>query len=589
MSATQSVGQRHVKHWLPSLVARIITKGVPFAELPLRSKVGWSQTPMFLAVAITCLLAALISPTEVFTDPFFLAGVALTVLNTVLAWTLPWKAMGREQAYLSIPASGIVAAILMAVGSYSFVNGVSLLSAFPIFWFAWSGFVPRLTLLLSFTAPLAAAWLQLLHYGVPLTFSVMAKPLLIPLVILAMATTTVIAAHNATLMEQKLRATLAASRHQAHLLNAVLNAANVGVVVVDRDGHDVFMNDVQRFQHRHATPEDNPDPNESELLVRAVGPDYEPVAELLAASDRPVVRAIRQEEFTDELFTLGPLEKPMYLSTSARSFFDEEGEYDGAVTMFKNITPLIEASRTRDRFLANVSHELRTPLTSILGYVELLEDDSELTAAQHQSVGVISRNAERMLQMVNDLLVAAAGDHQVNIVAMDLGEVIHAQVRSLRPRADAAGISLVLGSLCHEPVLGDPLRLGQVVDNLVSNAIKYTGAGGTVTVGMGCDRTQITFSVSDTGQGMSQVDVDGLFTRFFRTDEARRSGLPGVGLGLAISQELVTAHGGEIKAESELGRGTTMTVIMPRKNAGHTANPPVQSLGLPSVRTGEPR
>lgn len=589
MSASQTGEQRHVKHWLPSLVARITTKGVPFADLSLRRKVGWSQTPMFLAVAIACVLAALISPTEVFTDPFFLAGVSLTVLNTVLAWTLPWKAMGPEQAYLSIPASGLVAATLMAMGSYPWVSGLSLLAAFPIFWFAWSGFVPRLTLLLSFTVPLATIWLQLLHHGAPLTFESMIKPLLVPLLILALATTTVIAEHNAALMEQKLRTTLANSRRQTHLLNAVLNAANVGVVVVDRDGHDVFMNDVQRFQHRYATPEGNPDPNESELLVRAVGPDYEPVAKLLAPRERPVVRSIRQEEFTDELFTLGPLENPMYLSTSARSFFDEDGEYDGAVTMFKNITPLIEASRTRDRFLANVSHELRTPLTSILGYVELLEDDSELTDAQHQSVGVISRNAERMLQMVNDLLAAAAGHHQVNIVAMDLGEVIHAQVQSLRPRADGAGISLVVENLCHEPVLGDPLRLGQVVDNLVSNAIKYTGTGGTVTVGMGCNRTEIRFAVSDTGRGMSQEDVDGLFTRFFRTDEARRSGLPGVGLGLAISQELVTAHGGEIKAESELGHGTTMTVIMPRKNAGNAANPPVQSLGFPSLRTDDAR
>ncbi|GAA5226322.1 sensor histidine kinase [Paeniglutamicibacter antarcticus] len=589
MSATQTGDQRHVKHWLPALVARIATKGVPFADLSLRRKVGWSQTPVFLAVAIACMLAAFISPAEVFTDPFFLAGVSLTVLNTVLAWALPWKAMGPEQVYLTIAASGLVAAVLMAMGAYPWVSGVSLLAAFPIFWFAWSGFVPRLTLLLSFTVPLATIWLQLLHHEVPLTFEAMIKPMLVPLLILALATTTVIAEHNSALMEQKLRTTLTDSRRQTHLLNAVLNAANVGVVVVDRDGGDVFMNDVQRFQHRYATPEGNPDPNESELLVHAVTPDYEPVTELLEPRNRPVVRAIRQEEFTDELFTLGPLENPMYLSTSARSFFDEEGEYDGAVTMFKNITPLIEASKTRDRFLANVSHELRTPLTSILGYVELLEDETELTDAQRQSVGVITRNSERMLHMVNDLLAAAAGQHQVNIVAMDLGEVIHAQIQSLRPRAETAGISLIEGNLCHELVLGDPLRLAQVVDNLVSNAIKYTKAGGTVTVGMGCDSNEIRFGISDTGQGMSQDDVDGLFTRFFRTDEARRSGLPGVGLGLAISQELVAAHGGKIKVESQLGRGTTMTVIMPRKNAGNATRSLAQSLGLPSVRPGEPR
>jgi signal transduction histidine kinase len=582
MSATNTGRQRHTGARLPSLISRLVTKGVPFADLPLQRKAGWSQTPMLLAVAIACILAAITAPKEIYGDGHFVAGVLLTLLNSVLAWTVPWTRLG-PQSYLSIPALGLVAATLMAIGAYPWLTGVSLFIAFPVFWFAWSGVIPRTTLLLSFVVPLAATWLQLWHHHVSFSLETMAKPMLVPLAILALATTTVIAAHNATLAERQLRETLATSRRQTHLLNAVLNAANVGVVVVDRDGHDVFMNDVQRFQHRHATPEDNPNPNESQLLIRAVSPDYEPAGKLLDPHDRPVIRAIRQEEFTDELFAMGPLSNPMYLSTSARSFFGEDGAYDGAVTMFKNITPLIEASKTRDRFLANVSHSLRTPLTSILGYLELLQDDAGLNHSQKHSVDVISRNSERMLQMVNDLLAAAAGHHQVNIVAMDLGAVIHAQIESLYPRAETAGIALLEGNLCHEAVLGDPLRLGQVVDNLVSNAIKYTDAGGSVTVEMNCNNKEISLRVIDTGHGMSDMDLQGLFTRFFRTDRARRSGLPGVGLGLAISQELVDAHGGKITAESKLGAGTTMTVTLPRKSPDSGTGSSVRPLGFPSV------
>ena len=141
---------------------------------------------------------------------------------------------------------------------------------------------------------------------------------------------------------------------------------------------------------------------------------------------------------------------------------------------------------------------------------------------------------------------------------------------------------MVEGNLCHETVLGDPLRLGQVVDNLVSNAIKYTEAGGSVTVEMNCNRKEISLRVSDTGHGISEEDLQGLFTRFFRAEHARRSGLPGVGLGLAISQELVKAHGGTIGAQSQLGRGTTMTVTMPR-NSPDIGGPAVHPLGFPSL------
>ena len=568
MTATQPVD--HPLQESTGVLTRIglkITGGTPFSDLPIRRKVVLSQLPMFIAVLFACTFALFSNAQEIYGDILFNAGVILVLLNTVAAFVVPWQKFRWEFSYLAIPAAGMIAASLMAMGAYYWLSGLTLLIAFPIFWFAWSGIVPRLTLLLSFVLPLATTLLQLWHNGIPFTTTNVVRPLLVPFVILALASTTVIVEYNTSLKNRMLRESLATSRRQTHLLNAVLNAANVGVVVVDRDGNDVLMNEIQRFQHRHAIPPEIPDPTEDKLLVRTVSPSFEVCAELMPRDQRPVLRAIRQEEFTDELVALGPLHDPIYSSTSARALFDDSGAYDGAVIMFKNVTAMIEASKTKDRFLANVSHELRTPLTSILGYLELLEDEVQATPGTTKSLDVISRNTNRLLSMVNDLLTVAAGRHQVSVSEMDFGAVVQARLESMAPRANAAGIQLNQGTLCHELVLGDALRLGQVVDNLVSNSIKYTDRGGSVTVEMDCTDDDICLHVIDTGRGISETDLKQLFVRFFRSDEAQMSGLPGVGLGLAITRELVMAHGGTITAESEIGLGTTMTVRMPRKFA----------------------
>ena len=559
-----------------------VTGGKPFADLPVRRKVALSQLPMFIAVLFACTFALFSNTKEIYGDAFFNAGVIMVLLNTVAAFVVPWHRFRREFTYLAVPASGLIAASLIAMGGYYWLSGLVLLIAFPIFWLAWSGAVPRLTLLLSFVLPLATTMLQLWHNNIPFTAMNVVRPLLLPLVILALASVTVIVEYNTTLTNKRLQESLTNSRRQAHLLNAVLNAANVGVVVVDRDGNDVLMNEIQQFQHRHAIPEEHPDPTEDKLLVRAVSQNFEASPELMPSNRRPVLRAIRQEEFTDELIALGPFHDPIYSSTSARSLFDDAGSYDGAVIMFKNVTPMIEASKTKDRILANVSHELRTPLTSILGYLDLLEDETQLSAQTRKSLEIISRNTNRLLSMVNDLLAVAAGRHQVRVAELDFGAVVQAHVESMAPRAAAAGIDLIQGDLCHEQVLGDSLRLGQIVDNLVSNSLKYTDRGGSVTVEMESTEDEVCLHVVDTGHGISEADLKQLFVRFFRSSDAQQSGLPGVGLGLAITRELVMAHGGTISAVSEIGRGTTMTVRMPLKSASPHAG---SSIDLPRATT----
>lgn len=565
MTASQSVDDpRQKSAGVFKSIALMFSEGRPFSDMPLQHKVILSQLPMFLTVLIACIFSVLSNTQEIFGDALFVAGVSLVMISTLASWVVPWRKFRREFTYLVIPIAGMIAAPLMSMGAYGWLNGLTGLVAFPIFWLAWSGVAPRTTVLLSFTLPLAALMLQLWYNGIPFILVNLVRPLLIALVVLTLATTTVIAEYNAALKNRLLRESLARSQRQAHLLNAVLNAANIGVLVVDREGNDLLMNDIQQAQHLRAIPEDLPDPTEDKLLVRAVSPSFEVSPDLMPAEQRPVRRAIQQEEFTDELIALGQLADPMFISTSARAFQDADERYDGAVIVFKNVTPMIDALKIKDRFLANVSHELRTPLTSILGYLELLEDDDQLTPGAKKSLDVISKNTDRLLSLVSDLLTAAAGHYEISASRVDFGALVQSRLESMEPRAAAAGIELNQSNLCNAPIRGDALRLGQIVDNLVSNSIKYSDRGGSVTAEMSCTHDEICLRVIDTGRGIAKKDLAALFDRFFRSDEAQLSGLPGVGLGLAITHELVTAHGGTIRADSEIGRGTIMTVRLPR-------------------------
>lgn len=571
MHASSSSKQpRHLVAGLLDRVWLLVTGGTSFSELPVRRKVILSQLPMFLAALFICGIALLSNRDEIFGSRLFLTGLMLVTACTLAAWLVPWEKFRHEFTYLVIPSLGFIAAALLSIGASQWLTGLTLLAGFPIFWFAWSGACPRITLVLAFFIPLLTAMLQLVHQGTPFTVVTVVRPILVPVLLLALATTTVIAAFNTELKDSQLRSALEASKRQTDLLNAVLNAANVGVVVVDRDGNDVLMNEIQRTQHRHAIPSDIEDPTEAQLLVHSVSPTFEPDLILLDPVDRPVRRAINRVEFTDELIALGPLDDLKYHSTSARELFDSAGAHDGAVITFKEVTEMVEASKTKDRFLANVSHELRTPLTSIMGYLEILEDNPQLDTSSRNSLAVISRNTDRLFRMVNDLLAAAAGKLKLDPAPLDLGALISTRLESLTPRAAAAGINLSHGDLTSEQVCGDALRLGQVIDNLVTNAIKYSDSGDSVRVQMHSNAQEVRFTVTDTGQGISAEAQEELFTRFFRSEEARRSGLPGVGLGLSITKELVESHGGSIQVSSELGRGTSVTVSIPRECAEHT-------------------
>jgi signal transduction histidine kinase len=164
---------------------------------------------------------------------------------------------------------------------------------------------------------------------------------------------------------------------------------------------------------------------------------------------------------------------------------------------------------------------------------------------------------------VGDLLTTASGTVTVTPSQADLAEVAAHSVEAARPRAKAGGVTVNLQTEGRATGRFDPDRLGQAIDNLVSNAIKYTPAGGTVTVRVSTSGQNLTCEVADTGVGMTKEDLAQAFTRFFRTAKAHSSAIPGAGLGLAITRAIVENHRGSITLTSTHGKGTTATITLP--------------------------
>jgi PAS domain S-box-containing protein len=265
---------------------------------------------------------------------------------------------------------------------------------------------------------------------------------------------------------------------------------------------------------------------------------------------------------------------------------DDRGEHAGWNFVGTDMTEARVTERMKDQFVSLISHELRTPLSSILGYLELVMDDEDqpLTAEQRKYLTTIERNAHRLQRLVGDLLFTAqveAGRFTLQPADVDLSTVLRAAEETARVSAASAGVTVTVDAPSDAVVVaGDAERLGQACDNLVSNAVKFTPAGGRVTLALRSgwqlpDGTVSTeqqsgatpvaqLSVSDTGMGIPTGEQGELFTRFFRASTARRNAVPGVGLGLAITKAITTAHGGTLDVTSVEGEGTTFTLVLPR-------------------------
>ncbi len=227
------------------------------------------------------------------------------------------------------------------------------------------------------------------------------------------------------------------------------------------------------------------------------------------------------------------------------------------------------ADVAKDEFLSTVSHELRTPLTSIHGFLEMLLDSSDdpLSEEQRSFVTTVQRGSVRLERLVNDLLLLAqlrVGPLDIQTVNTDLVAIVSDSVTSAYAGATHKALELTFAAP-RDPILvdADTVRFGQAVDNLISNAIKFTPGGGHIEVALVHDGERATLTVSDTGMGMTEAEIERLFEPFFRTHSARTKQIQGTGLGLPIVKAIVDAHGGTIDVTSEPDTGTSFAVTLP--------------------------
>ena len=533
----------------------------PFHEYRLTDRVALSQMPLFITTLFTAFLVWAFFPGTM-DNPLFVTFLISQLVLMALCYLVPWDRLPYT-SFLIIPLLDFISIAVGREGGQESLTGISLLAVFPVIWLCASGYYPRASLWLSFFAPLAIIWVPLLIHG-EVSGPNLARSLLLPIMMLGIGVSVSVLTlsmmrQQRTLEEkdEQLQANLKSTKHHQALLNTVLETVHMGVLAVDAGGHDILMNRKQRGNHELARPKDIDDPNESQLLVFAADRTT-PVP----VEDRPVRRAVLGETFTDYLVWLGSGKEQRAISTSARAMKDADGAFAGSVIVFSDVTDLVNALAAKDEFVSSVSHEFRTPLTSILGYVEiLLEDDP--ADDQLEPLEIIRRNSERLLTLVSDLLVSRHGQLIVTPHTVDVAELVRASVSAAQPKAADSRVVLKADTPARLDAHVDGPRISQVLDNLVSNAIKYSPDGGNVVVSLEQEDGQLSCRVSDTGMGMSADDQAEVFAKFFRTNNVRRTAIPGVGLGLPISKAIVEAHGGTIDIESVLGRGTTFTVRLP--------------------------
>jgi len=335
----------------------------------------------------------------------------------------------------------------------------------------------------------------------------------------------------------------------------ILGAMEDGVLVVDARSRITRMNPT--FEHLF----DLRDPAVGVPLVEAV---RHATLDQLLAETLETGEAMRTELSLVDSRTQGE----RHIEVSAVPIKKADDEVTGAVVLFHDITELKRLDQIRRDFVANVSHELRTPLSILRGYIEVLLDEPETSREELRRIlSIMERHSKRLQRLVGDLLSLAQlessqAELELSIVRMD--ELFNNLIRDWKEKLSAKNLKVFVDLPEEELTLcADGTRLEEVLHNLLDNAVKFSPENGQIRLrAVRCDSNMV-LSVADKGIGISKEHLPRIFERFYRADKARSRELGGTGLGLAIVKHIVQLHGGRVEAESELGRGTTIHLVVP--------------------------
>lgn len=344
-----------------------------------------------------------------------------------------------------------------------------------------------------------------------------------------------------------------------HLLFSILNYTEECIFVLNRENQFVLIN------------------RGGEQLVQKKGPSVHTIFDLPQQELRIAFTGWLQEvesatgKVTVQLEHISPVTKEKtFFQGSVSRVYDGDGEMIGTLVLLRDATLQMQNERLKDEFLATAAHELRSPITEIQGYSELLLNNQDLPDHKRKRfVDRINRQSRHLSTLVSDLLdiskIEAGIELSVQMIPNNFVNLVKEVVESAQQLSNKHTIRLKVPDQM-ELFYFDYGRFSQVIQNLISNAVKYSPNGGTVTVQVGQSGNTAFLKISDQGIGMSPDQTKRIFEKFYRAN-ASSSAIEGTGLGLTIVKHIVDQHGGEISVESALGNGTTMTVKLPMINA----------------------
>jgi two-component system phosphate regulon sensor histidine kinase PhoR len=353
-------------------------------------------------------------------------------------------------------------------------------------------------------------------------------------------------------MAEQLRERAALATREKDQLEAVLNGMVEGVLVVDAEQRILLGN--QRLREFFGLASE---PRGRSALASIRHAELAGVLKAAESTDAPVSQAIEVSHPTHRTLRVHAVRFPP--GRAARA---------GTVAVLHDVTELMQLEKMRRDFVANASHELRTPLAAIHGFAETLLSNPSLGEADRRAyLEVIDRHSKRLGAIVADLLDLSgieSREQRFEPAATDVARLIETLLKDWRPRIDEKQLAVALASERPGVAWADPQACEQILSNLLDNAIKYTQPGGAITLRIGGDDRSVRIDVADTGMGIPERDLARIFERFYRVDKARSRSQGGTGLGLAIVKHLVQGLGGTIQVESQLGRGSTFSVTLPR-------------------------
>ena len=351
---------------------------------------------------------------------------------------------------------------------------------------------------------------------------------------------------------QKLDHTIRTLTEERNQSSAILASMEEGVAVIGGDNRLIYCNGA--FRQSAGIPN--------------ISCEGRPVAELVRHSDLLsfILKALNGGETLRGEVTVGSIRTRSYAVTSAP--IRSEGATKGAVMVLHDITEMRRLERARRDFIANISHEFKTPLTAIQGFAEtLLGGALEDAQNRRRFLEIMREHTVRLGRLTDDLLKLAqieAGQMYREKQPVAVSQIIDPCMDGARIEARQKQLLLEAEYSADLPLLSGDLRsLQEILQNLLDNALRYTAAGGSIRVKAAVEGSEMVLSVADTGIGIPKADQDRIFERFYRADAARSRESGGTGLGLSIVKHLVEAHGGHIRVESEVGKGSTFYVHLP--------------------------